>query len=253
LVDASRHGDHAAIPVTTDGPATPKPLVSAAILLMELRVALAMARVLGREVERAALAGWAEALASALTKEYGVRFMDAGSSQGTLALGLDLGLCPDAARARAALRERLTRDRWRVATGVVLTRNLLRVLGAEAWPLVTRTECPGWLWMLTAGPGTLHENLVDRWAFVSRNQPALGVVAEWLLRTLLGVMPDAVDGICRSYTVAPPRLPELTWAAGRVPTPFGAIAVRWERSADGVKTEVDAPVRVQVRIRQENA
>ena len=248
LVNASSHGDHAAIPVTPDGPATAKALVSAATLLMELHAAVAMAGVLGREVERVELAGWAETLAAALTKEYGARFMNAGSSQGTLALGLDLGLCPDAARGRAALRERLTRDGWRIATGVVLTRNLLRVLGAEAWPLVTRPESPGWLWMLAAGPGTLHENLVDRWAFVSRNQPALGVVAEWLLRSVLGVTPDTEDGICRSYTVAPPSIPELTWAAGCVPTPFGAITVRWER---GQKVKVDAPATLQVRVAQE--
>jgi alpha-L-rhamnosidase len=242
LIDASSHGDHAAIPLRPDDARTAKPLVSAALLLHEHRAALGLAAQLGRlEPE---LAHREAELAAALRSRYGAEFADPASSQGTLALGLDLGLTADRSASIAALRERLRRDDYRIATGVLLTRTLLRALGGagllrEAWRLVTREDCPGWLWMLREGPGTVHENLVDTWGFVSRNQPALGVVAEWLLTDLLGLRRDPAAAPGRGWSFTAPDLPELAWARGSVPTPYGPITVAWERH--GVQATVDAP------------
>ena len=251
LVDASQHGDHAAFPVGEDPPRTAKPLVSAALLLSEYRCALRMARVLRWEAD--ALARHEAELSAALRKEHAAAFLDPASSQGTLALGLDLELVADPVAAAQALHRRLQRDGYLLGTGIILTRTLLRVLGRhgllhDAWRMVTATGQPGWLWMLREGPGTLHENTVATWGFVSRNQPALGVVAEWLLTDLLGLRPEEGDGSepGRVWRFDPPDLPELGWARGSVPTPYGPINVAWQREDGGIVSSVDAPAACRV-------
>jgi alpha-L-rhamnosidase len=61
LVNASRHGDHAAMRVGPEGPVTSKPLVSQGVLLREYRCAARMGGILGR-----AEAAWHQARADEL-------------------------------------------------------------------------------------------------------------------------------------------------------------------------------------------
>lgn len=54
---------------------------------------------------------------------------------------------------------------------------------------------------------------------------------------VLGVRPTA-PGFAR-WRVAP-QVADLTWAQGRVPTPDGGVAVRWERGADSFRLTVES-------------
>ncbi len=247
LIDASRHGDHAAMPARPDTPPTPKPLVSQAILLTEFRTALQVAAARGREVP-AWLAARAAELEAAMRERWGKDFADPASAQGTLAVGLSLGLGHDPAASAQALIERVEADGRHVATGIILTRDLLRVLGdigrADlAYDMVTREGEPGWLWMLETGDGTLHENTVSRWPWAAHDQAALGVVAEWMIRDVLGLRPGPAGPAFGSWEVRPRLLAALQWAEGSVLTPRGPIHVRWERDADGLRTAVTGPAR----------
>jgi hypothetical protein len=66
----------------------------------------------------------------------------------------------------------------------------------------------------------------------------------WMSQHVLGI--QALQPGFRQVRIAP-QLGRLKWAAGAYPTPFGPIAVRHEKQADGsIKSKVDVPAGVTV-------
>src|SRR5699024_11020355 len=98
---------------------------------------------------------------------------------------------------------------------------------------------PSWLYPVTMGATTIWE----RWGSVlpdgsinpgemtSFHHSALGAVADWIYRVVLGIRPRAAghsEGRSR-----PARGPGADWARGAHGSPAGRIEVQWQRAGDG--------------------
>jgi alpha-L-rhamnosidase len=62
--------------------------------------------------------------------------------------------------------------------------------------------------------------------------------ASALSKYVLGVRP--VEPGYRTWLIEP-QLGDLTWAEGTVPTPYGPIAVRWQKTPQGLRLEINVP------------
>jgi len=67
--------------------------------------------------------------------------------------------------------------------------------------------------------------------------------APFIAEYVLGVR--VLEPGCRKVAIVP-GLGDLEWAEGTYPTPYGALYVRHEKTADGVKTTFKAPDGVEV-------
>ena len=72
----------------------------------------------------------------------------------------------------------------------------------------------------------------------------------WLTEYVLGV--EVVEPGCRRLRIDP-HLGDLEWVEGTFPTPYGAVAIRHEKRADGtVKSRVEAPRGVKIELVKQN-
>jgi alpha-L-rhamnosidase len=96
----------------------------------------------------------------------------------------------------------------------------------------------------------LPDGTINPGEMTSFNHYALGAVADWMHRTILGINP-AEPGY-RSVRIAPQPGGGLTWARGSLRTRHGEIGVSWQLDdtgqlettvavPDGVTAEIDLP------------
>lgn len=110
----------------------------------------------------------------------------------------------------------------------------------DAYGLLMNRASPSWLHPVELGATTVWE----RWdslrddgslnpgEMTSFNHYALGAVADWMHRTLIGIVPLS-PGYAR-VRLHPQPGGGLPWAQGALETPQGLVAVRWEmRAAEG--------------------
>lgn len=101
-----------------------------------------------------------------------------------------------------------------------------------------------WAPIVAAGPGTIWESGVyepGRDSFDGAGSLCHGFATSpvgVLQRQVLGVRPLA-PGFRRALIDPVPA--DLTWANGRVPTPFGPILIAWEASPSGLDLSVEVP------------
>lgn len=138
-------------------------------------------------------------------------------------------------------------------TGVLGTKYLLPVLtehgyGELAYTVATQVDFPSWGRWFEEGSTSLWEHWGD---YRSRNHYFLGgTIDDWFHEYLAGVTPEEPG--YRSFKVAPNELGDLTAAAATTSTPYGEVAVDWERGAEkftltlqvptGTSAEVHLPV-----------
>ncbi len=184
------------------------------------------------------------------------------TTQAGCAIALQLGIAPEADRARVAgaLAALVRASGGRIATGFLGTPLVLPALTAggrieEAYQLLLNTESPGWLYQVLHGATTMWE----RWdairpdgsihpgematgagGMLSFNHYAYGAVAEWLYRSVAGLAPDADDPGYGTVVFAPVPGGGLTSAAAGIHTPYGPAAISWR--LDGQNLTVDADV-----------
>ena len=144
------------------------------------------ARLLARTADVLGLAAAAEhqALADAITTAFNREYVTpsgrmASDSQTAYALALAFDLIPDGDQRRRAA-ERLAQlvayDDFRIGTGFVGTPLVCDALAShgyldEAYHLLTRDQCPSWLYPVTMGATTIWE----RWTACSRTDPSTPV------------------------------------------------------------------------------
>jgi alpha-L-rhamnosidase len=103
----------------------------------------------------------------------------------------------------------------------------------------------------------LPDGTINPGQMTSFNHYALGAVADWMYRVIVGISP-AKPGY-RTVRIAPRPGGGLTWAKGSLNTRHGLIAVSWTCDdnnrldvtvtvPDGVTAEVDLPGSAPVRV-----
>ena len=250
-------GDHLA-PTASDffpgANATDSGLLATAYLARSLGLTARAAETLGREAEAARWSGLAERCTASLLAAYVTpRSLTVSDSVTSYALLIAFGLV-DAPTARAMgvrLATLVAEVDFRIATGFLGTPLLMDALTSTgqqetASRLLRQTHCPSWLYPVTMGATTIWERWdtllpdgrVSAEDMASFNHYALGAVADWLVRGLAGLGPDAPA--YRVVRIAPVVLTGFHHAAAAVDTPYGRAAVEWRR--DGALVEVAAEV-----------
>lgn len=172
------------------------------------------------------------------------------------ALAICFGLLDDTqqVRAGAELARLVAASDHRIATGFAGTPWVTEALsrtghGDTAHRMLTRTECPSFLYPVTMGATTIWERWdairpdgsLNRTGMTSLNHYALGAVATWLHRSVAGLAPAAAG--YRSLRIAPCPGGGLTHASAVHDTPLGRARAAWRLDDDGrgITVEVTVP------------
>jgi len=224
-----------------------------------LTIAARIATVLGREADAAAYADRAGSVRAAFAAEY----VDPDGDlpvrlQGVYVLALAFDMVPPDLRSRTAARlVELVHERGgRLDTGFLSTPHLLDVLWDIGFPEVARSllwqsEMPSWLYEVDRGATTIWES----WDAISPdgtirpmsfNHYAPGSVDDWLYRRVAGIRSTSPG--YRTAVIEPDFDAGLARVRAHVGTPYGRLAVEWERAGDAASVTVDVPFGVAARL-----
>jgi alpha-L-rhamnosidase len=172
------------------------------------------------------------------------------------ALALEWALLPtedQRHRAGDRLADLVRSSGFRISTGFVGTPLIMDALTSSrhldvAYRLMLQTGCPSWLYAVTMGATTVWERwdsmlpdgAINPGEMTSFNHYAFGAVADWLHRTVAGLVPAAPG--YRELLVRPAAARNLTAASARHRTPYGDAEVSWERSEGRLRLRVVVPV-----------
>lgn len=172
--------------------------------------------------------------------------------QGNYVLALKYHMVPQeiAVEFAARLNELIAANQYRLDTGFMSTPHLLDVLcdyGCQdtAWKVLFQKNCPSWLYEIEHGATTIWEN----WDAIcpdgaihncSFNHYAFGCVGDFLYRRVLGIR-NAGIGYDR-ILLAPEYTCPLQKAAGTYDSVRGKIALRWEKTEEGIQIAGSIPV-----------
>jgi alpha-L-rhamnosidase len=202
-----------------------------------------IAAVLGHDDDAARYLEQARAVRRAFAAEYldddGVLTI---ATQGTYVLALALGCIPESQQPAAVdqLVALIHAAGDHLDTGFLSVPHILGVLSAHGHAALARTllwqsRPPSWLYAVDRGATTIWEN----WTAIrpngqveaaSFNHYAFGSVDEWLYGHLAGLQPVAPGFV--TSRIAPDLEAPLDWVAASNETPYGTLAVRWERDRD---------------------
>lgn len=168
---------------------------------------------------------------------------------------------PDASQAAGArLAELLRAAGHRVIAGFAGSPYLCEALTRtgyldDAYAVLLGREEPSWLSPLARGATTVWERwdslradgTLNPGEMTSFNHYALGAVADWMHRSVVGISP-AAPGYSR-VRIDPRPGGSLAWARGSVRTPHGLVAVAWHTDPDGrVAVTYCAPEGIDVEL-----
>jgi alpha-L-rhamnosidase len=166
-------------------------------------------------------------------------------------LAVTFGLATRQQRAAvlASLEQNLLARDCHLDTGMIGTRQLLRVLARHrpglAFDVVHAAGYPGWSYWLENGATTLYEN----WELDGRshNHAMFGTIDEWLFADVAGIAPGA-DGW--SAVSIDPRVPgDGTFSCrASLDTISGEIEVEWEDRRATIRGRVIAPSELPVAV-----
>ncbi len=254
LVKFSHYGDWVAIDKC------PGSLVSSFYYYYDVKILAEAARVLGRHPE----ADLYQKLLAEIKEAFNRSYLDqttrsyAGGSQTANTLPLFLGLAPE--NARGAVWSNLFNDivykhDSHLTTGIIGTKYILEVLtmfgnSDLAYDIMTKTDFPGYGYMVKNGATTLWELWQKREgpSMNSHNHPMLGSVGAWFYKALAGInqAPDSVA--FRKLIIRPQMVRDLTHASGSIQTINGQVSCSWQRSDRKIKVEVVIPTGSQAEI-----
>lgn len=170
------------------------------------------------------------------------------------ALAIHFGLLdgPQAAFAGNRLAELAEKAGYRVSTGFAGTPFVTWALSETghtdaAYRLLLEKECPSWLYPVTMGATTIWERwdsmlpdgTINPGQMTSFNHYALGAVADWLHKVVLGI--DAAEPGYTKIRIAPQPGGGLTWAKGSLITPHGEVRSSWTVDGDRFTLDVVVP------------
>jgi alpha-L-rhamnosidase len=175
-----------------------------------------------------------------------------------LPISFDMLEGDDKKKAAKALADMVVKNKYCIGTGFPGTPYILFALADngyvdEAYKMLLNDKCPSWLYEVKVGATTIWE----RWdgldengncpigddgtdKMISYNHYASGAVGDFLYRRVLGIEPTEAG--YKSFKVEPVVGDEINHAKGSVGTPYGDIAVSWEKTSDGYRMEIQVPV-----------
>ncbi|MBR3553386.1 MAG: family 78 glycoside hydrolase catalytic domain [Clostridia bacterium] len=227
---------------------SPHPEETTAYIVYLMEVMAEIARVLGKEDDKAKYRAVAEKVRKGYqklvqTKQYSLDT----DRQAKLVRPLYFRLLNDAQTvfAKERLIKALEHYNWRLGTGFLSTPLILYVLAdidvEYAYRLLENEEIPGWLSMPKAGANTIWEawegpNSTSG-GIGSLNHYSKGAVVEWLFGEMCGIQ---VDGGNR-FTIAPKPGGHFTFAEASYRSVYGAVESGWTRTKDGYVFTVTVP------------
>ena len=171
--------------------------------------------------------------------------------QSAYVLALAFGL--ETEENRPVMAERLwtliRNNSYHLATGFPATPYLLFALADhgyenEAYQLLLQDSAPSWLYQVRRGATTIWEG----WSSIqedgsihesSLNHYAYGAVGDFFYRRVCGL--EATEPGYRRFRIKPVVGGGLSWAECTHESPFGTIAIRWEKKEDVFSLRVEAP------------
>jgi alpha-L-rhamnosidase len=234
-------------------------VVATACLFRSATLVARTADLLGRDADAEELRALASRVRGSFTEHYvgpdGTVHSDCATVY-ALAIVFDL-LDRDIEQAAGKrLAELVAENGYRVSTGFAGTPYVTDALTRtghldEAYRLLLERECPSWLYPVTMGATTVWERWdsmlpdgsINPGEMTSFNHYALGAVADWMHRTIGGIVP--LEPGYAAVRIAPRPGGGLTWAEADLESPHGRVAVRWrlEERELVVDTEVPEGVR----------
>ena len=205
------------------------------------------AEVLGRTEAKQRYAELAAKVKAAFAHEYVTpagRIMCDAETAYSLALVFDLLPTPEQRQhAGNRLAELVRASGYHIRTGFVGTPLICDALCQTghhqvAYRLLMQRECPSWLYPVTMGATTIWERWdsmlpdgsINPGEMTSFNHYALGAVADWMHRTIGGLVP--LEPGYRRMKIQPQPGGGLTQARTRHLTPYGPVEVAWKIEND---------------------
>ena len=162
---------------------------------------------------------------------------------GSNVLALQMGVPAERkAKVIEALRSNLAEVNDHIDTGILGTRYLFEVLCDNgladlAYKIVNQMDFPSYGWWIEQGATTTWENWNGR---DSHNHPMFGGGIGWYYRDLAGLR--IKEAGFRTFDIRPIVPEGLDWVEYTHNTPFGEIAIRWERIGASFNLECSIPV-----------
>ncbi|MFC7598400.1 family 78 glycoside hydrolase catalytic domain [Terrabacter sp. GCM10028922] len=238
-------------------------VVATACYYRTLRQVSAAAEVLGETDDAGYFAALADRVRSAFGKHYvtdGGRITSDCATVYALAIAFDLLDGADRQGAGDRLAELARANGYRISTGFAGTPFVTGALSAtghldDAYRLLLERECPSWLYPVTMGATTVWERwdsmlpdgTINPGEMTSFNHYALGAVADWMHRTIGGIVPLA-PGYDR-VAIAPQPGGGLSWAKASLRTRRGLIATHWSIDDETMTLHLEVPAGVTAVVR----
>jgi alpha-L-rhamnosidase len=248
--------DPAAPPERPGDARTDPSLVATAYFARSAELVSQAAAVLGLEQAHAQYRALTNEIRHAFNREFvtpsGRLVSDA---QTAYALAIGFGLLSNAAQRQHAA-ERLVQlvraNGYRIGTGFVGTPLICDALSSTgnidvAYRLLFERECPSWLYPVTMGATTIWERWdsmlpdgsINPGEMTSFNHYALGAVADWMHRTIGGLVP--LEPGYRRIAIQPRPGGGLTHASARHLTPYGIAECAWKIQNGNLEINVIVP------------
>lgn len=242
---------------------TDRDFISTAFFAHSVDLLSRSARVLGEKEDAAQYAGLFEQIKKSFLYHY---MTPAGRTvshtQTSYVLPLAFGLLPDSMRLKsvAYLKADILRQKKHLTTGFLGTPYLCDVLteyGEQdlAFELLFQETYPSWLYPVKMGATTIWE----RWDGIrpdstfqdpyvnSFNHYAYGAIGDWMYRNIGGIR--ALEPGYKRIEIAPVMPAQLTYASATHDSPYGLIAVNWQKEGDSVFMRVVIPPNTGARLR----
>jgi alpha-L-rhamnosidase len=235
---------------------TNKAIVSSAYFIHSADLVTQAAKVLGRKDEQKKYQSLAAEARAAFAREYitpSGRLMSDAETAYALALVFDL--LPTAEQRQHAgdrLNELVRESGYHIRTGFVGTPLICDALCSTghyvaAYRLLMQQECPSWLYPVVMGATTVWERwdsmlpdgTINPSEMTSFNHYALGAVADWMHRTIGGLIP-AEPGY-HHMEIRPCPGGGLTHAQARHVTPYGMAECSWNIEGGRIDLDVIVP------------
>jgi hypothetical protein len=141
---------------------------------------------------------------------------------------------------------------YRLTTGDIGNRYLFQTLAQNGlnevmYQMHNHTEVPGYGYQVKLGMTTLTEQW-DPLRGNSWNHFMLGQIEEWFYHTLAGIQPDPDKPGFQHFVIKPSVPGDMTWVKAQYTTPYGIIAVKWQKTASDFQLNVTIPVNTTATI-----
>ncbi len=226
-------------------------LICSAFYANSVSIVIRAGKLLGKDVSAY------ETLYGRIVSAYRARFGNSLNTQTEKVLTLHFDLAEDPQALADALAEQIRACGMKLQTGLVGTPYLLHELSRYghtdiAWSLLLRREYPGWLYSVSRGATTVWEH----WDGIkpdgtfwdddmnSYNHYAYGSVADWVFGVACGIRP-AEPGYAR-VRIEPKPDPRLDSLCAVLDSVHGRIRSFWKHTENGIRYEIDTPVRTEI-------